>query len=128
MVPSSTAAAKAIGLVIPELKGKINGSVIRVPTIAGSLVDLVVELNQEVTEQIINETFEKNANETLAYITDPIVSSDIIRTTYGSLYDKNTLQILKSNPRFIKLISWYDNEMSYVNQLVRLLNKLASLN
>ncbi|QTX02743.1 glyceraldehyde-3-phosphate dehydrogenase [Candidatus Phytoplasma luffae] len=128
MVPSSTAAAKAIGLVIPELKGKINGSAIRVPTIAGSLVDLVVELNQEVTEQIINETFEKNANETLAYITDPIVSSDIIGTTYGSLYDKNTLQILKSNPRFIKLISWYDNEMSYVNQLVRLLNKLASLN
>ncbi|WP_349402115.1 NAD-dependent glyceraldehyde-3-phosphate dehydrogenase, type I [Candidatus Phytoplasma solani] len=127
MVPSSTGAAKAIGLVIPELKGKLDGTAIRVPTITGSLVDLTVELKQEATAQTINETFKKSANETLAYITDPIVSSDIVGTTYGSLYDANTLQILKESPRFIKLMSWYDNEMSYVNQLVRLLYKISSL-
>ncbi|CCP88271.1 type I glyceraldehyde-3-phosphate dehydrogenase [Candidatus Phytoplasma solani] len=127
MVPSSTGAAKAIGLVIPELKGKLDGTAIRVPTITGSLVDLTAELNQEVSAQTINETFKKSANETLAYITDPIVSSDIVGTSYGSLYDSNTLQILKESPRFIKLMSWYDNEMSYVSQLVRLLHKISSL-
>ncbi|AGL90219.1 Glyceraldehyde-3-phosphate dehydrogenase [Candidatus Phytoplasma australiense] len=128
MVPSSTGAARAIGLVLPELKGKLDGTAVRVPTITGSLVDLTAELNQEVSETEINEAFQKGANETLAYVTDPIVSSDVIGTTYGSLYDSNTLQILKENPRFIKLMSWYDNEMSYVNQLVRLLHKIASLN
>jgi len=124
IVPSSTGAAKAIGLVIPELKGKIDGTALRVPTLTGSLVDLTAELNQKVTREMINNVMRKNVNETLAYVEDPIVSSDIIGSTYGSLYDANTLQILKDKPRFIKLISWYDNEMSYVNQLVRLLKKI----
>ncbi|TVY12184.1 type I glyceraldehyde-3-phosphate dehydrogenase [Candidatus Phytoplasma pini] len=124
IVPSSTGAAKAIGLVIPELKGKIDGTALRIPTLTGSLVDLTVELNQEATHEMINNVIKQNANETLAYIDDPIVSSDIIGSNYGSLYDANTLQILKEKPRFIKLISWYDNEMSYVNQLVRLLKKI----
>ncbi|WP_323847794.1 MAG: type I glyceraldehyde-3-phosphate dehydrogenase [Phytoplasma sp.] len=127
IVPSSTGAAKAIGLVIPELKGKIDGIAIRVPTLSGSLVDLTVELNKEVTLEILNNLFQKKANETLAYIQDPIVSSDIIGTSYGSLYDSNAVQVLKDKPRFVKLISWYDNEMSYVSQLVRLLNKMTCL-
>ncbi|MDC9032227.1 type I glyceraldehyde-3-phosphate dehydrogenase [Columbia Basin potato purple top phytoplasma] len=127
MIPSSTGAAKAIGLVIPELKGKIDGMAIRVPTLSGSLVDLTAELNQEVTPDIVNKVFKKNVNETLAYIEDPIVSSDIIGSLYGSLYDSNTIQVLKERPRFVKLISWYDNEMSYVSQLVRLLDKMINL-
>lgn len=127
MVPTSTGAAKAISLVIPELKDKIDGTAIRVPTITGSLIDLTVELNKAVTIENVNAIFKRNSNETLAYIEDPIVSSDVIGSSYGSLYDSNTLQILKDNPKFIKLMAWYDNEMSYVSQLVRLLKKLSSL-
>ncbi|MGI3136444.1 MAG: type I glyceraldehyde-3-phosphate dehydrogenase [Candidatus Phytoplasma vitis] len=127
MVPSSTGAAKAISLVIPELKGKIDGTAIRVPSLTGSLVDLTVELKKEVTVEMINNVFKKSANETLAFIKDPIVSSDIIGTSFGSLFDSNTVQILKERPRFVKLISWYDNEMSYVSQLTRLLLKMVTL-
>ncbi|PQP79925.1 type I glyceraldehyde-3-phosphate dehydrogenase [Candidatus Phytoplasma phoenicium] len=127
MVPTSTGAAKAISLVIPELKDKIDGTAIRVPTITGSLIDLTVELNKAVTIENVNAIFKRNSNETLAYIEDPIVSSDVIGSSYGSLYDSNTLQILKDNPKFIKLMAWYDNEMSYVSQLVRLLKKVSSL-
>ncbi|MGE9276717.1 MAG: type I glyceraldehyde-3-phosphate dehydrogenase [Candidatus Phytoplasma pruni] len=125
MVPTSTGVVKAIGLVLPELKGKIDGTSVRVPTVTGSLVDLTVELNQEVTAEQVNQVFAKNANETLGYVKDPIVSSDVVGTSYGSLYDSNTLQILQKNPKFIKLMSWYDNEMSYVSQLVRLLRKMS---
>ncbi|MFB5029877.1 MAG: Glyceraldehyde-3-phosphate dehydrogenase [Candidatus Phytoplasma pruni] len=127
MVPTSTGVVKAIGLVLPELKGKIDGTSVRVPTVTGSLVDLTVELNQEVTAEQVNQVFAKNANETLGYVKDPIVSSDIVGTSYGSLYDSNTLQILHKKPKFIKLMSWYDNEMSYVSQLVRLLHKMSTL-
>ncbi|MEC4558850.1 MAG: type I glyceraldehyde-3-phosphate dehydrogenase ['Conium maculatum' witches'-broom phytoplasma] len=127
MVPTSTGVVQAIGLVLPELKGKIDGTSVRVPTVTGSLVDLTVELNQEVTSEQVNQVFAKNANETLGYVTDPIVSSDVVGTTYGSLYDSNTLQILQTKPKFIKLMSWYDNEMSYVSQLVRLLHKMSTL-
>ncbi len=127
MVPTSTGVVQAIGLVLPELKGKIDGTSVRVPTVTGSLVDLTVELNQEVTAEQVNQVFAKNANETLGYVTDPIVSSDVVGTTYGSLYDSNTLQILQTKPKFIKLMSWYDNEMSYVSQLVRLLHKMSTL-
>ncbi|WEK82418.1 MAG: type I glyceraldehyde-3-phosphate dehydrogenase [Candidatus Phytoplasma pruni] len=127
MVPTSTGVVKAIGLVLPELKGKIDGTSVRVPTVTGSLVDLTAELNQEVTVEQVNQVFAKNANETLGYVKDPIVSSDIVGTAYGSLYDSNTLQILQTKPKFIKLMSWYDNEMSYVSQLVRLLHKMSTL-
>ncbi|WP_017192804.1 type I glyceraldehyde-3-phosphate dehydrogenase [Italian clover phyllody phytoplasma] len=127
MVPTSTGVVKAIGLVLPELKGKIDGTSVRVPTVTGSLVDLTVELNQEVTAEQVNQVFAKNTNETLGYVKDPIVSSDIVGTSYGSLYDSNTLQILQTKPKFIKLMSWYDNEMSYVSQLVRLLHKMSTL-
>jgi len=127
IIPSSTGAAAAIGLVLPELKGKLDGTALRVPTITGSVVDLTVELNKDVTLADIDAAFRAAANETLKYEADPIVSSDVIGTHYGSIYDANTTQVLKTNPRFVKVMSWYDNEMSYTAQLVRTMTKLASL-
>lgn len=127
IIPSSTGAAKAIGLVLPQLKGKLDGTALRVPTITGSVVDLTVELGRAVTLEELDAAFKKAANETLAYVTDPIVSSDVIGSHYGSLYDANTTQILKEDPKFVKVMAWYDNEMSYTAQLVRTVEKLASL-
>ncbi|HHY96437.1 MAG TPA: type I glyceraldehyde-3-phosphate dehydrogenase [Acholeplasma sp.] len=127
IIPSSTGAAKAIGLVLPELKGKLDGTALRVPTITGSIIDLTVELQKEVTVEEVNAAFKKAANETLLYTEDPIVSADIIGTHYGSVFDANTTQILKTNPKFVKVMSWYDNEMSYTAQLVRTMEKFAKL-
>lgn len=128
IIPSSTGAAKAIGLVMPELKGKLDGTALRVPTITGSVVDLTVELKKEVTLEQIDAAFKKEANESLAYVVDPIVSTDVIGSHYGSLYDANTTQILNvDGKQLVKIFTWYDNEMSYVAQLVRTLGKLASL-
>ncbi len=127
IIPSSTGAAAAIGLVLPELKGKLDGTALRVPTITGSIVDLTVELSREVTLAEVDAAYKAAANESLAYVTDPIVSADVIGSHYGSLYDANTTQILKSNPKFVKVMAWYDNEMSYTAQLVRTMVKLASL-
>src|SRR5690554_961117 len=128
IIPSSTGAAKAIGLVLPQLKGKLDGTALRVPTITGSIVDLTVELGREVTLAEVDAVFKAAANETLAYVTDPIVSSDVIGTRYGSLYDANTTQIVNYGDRqLVKVMAWYDNEMSYTSQLVRTVSKLASL-
>lgn len=127
IIPSSTGAAKAIGLVLPQLKGKLDGTALRVPVITGSIVDLTVELKKDVTLAEIDAAFKKAANETLAYCADPIVSSDVIGTHYGSIYDAQTTQILKNNPKFVKVMAWYDNEMSYTAQLVRTVEKIASL-
>ncbi|WP_026399917.1 type I glyceraldehyde-3-phosphate dehydrogenase [Acholeplasma equifetale] len=127
IIPSSTGAAKAIGLVLPELKGKLDGTALRVPTITGSIIDLTVELQKEVTVEEVNAAFKKAANETLLYTEDPIVSADVIGTHYGSIFDANTTQILKTNPKFVKVMSWYDNEMSYTAQLVRTMEKFAKL-
>ncbi len=128
IVPSSTGAAKAIGLVLPQLKGKLDGTALRVPTITGSIVDLTVELKRNVTLEEVDAAFKAAANETLAYVTDPIVSSDVIGSRYGSLYDANTTQIVNfDGKQLVKVMSWYDNEMSYTAQLVRTVTKLASL-
>jgi len=127
IIPSSTGAAKAIGLVMPHLAGKLDGTSLRVPTITGSVVDLTVELKKEVTLEQIDAAFKKAANETLQYCVDPIVSTDVIGTHYGSIYDAHTTQILKANPKFVKVMAWYDNEMSYTAQMVRTLAKMASL-
>ncbi len=127
IIPSSTGAAAAISLVIPSLKGKLDGTALRVPTITGSIVDLTVELKKEVTLELIDEAFKKAANETLQYQPDPIVSADVIGSHYGSIYDANTTQILKSDAKFVKVMAWYDNEMSYTAQLVRTMLKIASL-
>ena len=125
MVPTSTGAAKAIGKVIPNLEGKILGSAIRVPVSDGSLIDLVVELKKKVTKEQINETFKKNANETLEYTEDPIVSSDIISSSCGATVDGNLTNVIEVNKhQLVHIVAWYDNEMGYSYQMVRTLSKM----
>jgi len=128
MVPTSTGAAVAVGKVLPQLNGKLDGMAVRVPTVTGSCVDLVVELEKEVTVEQINAAMKAAANETLGYTEDPIVSSDIIGSHYGSLFDAQTTKVMTvDGKQLVKLLTWYDNEMSYTAQLVRTCKKLASL-
>ncbi|MDY0277363.1 MAG: type I glyceraldehyde-3-phosphate dehydrogenase [Acholeplasma sp.] len=128
IIPSSTGAAKAIGLVLPELKGKLDGTALRVPTITGSVVDLTVELAKNVTVEEVNAAMKAAANETLAYTEDPIVSTDIIGDTHGSTFDAHTTQIVNvDGKQLVKVMTWYDNEMSYTAQLVRTAKKIAKL-
>ena len=128
MVPTSTGAAKAIGLVLPELKGKLHGLAVRVPTITGSVVDLVVELEANPTVEEINNVMKNAANETLGYNGDEIVSCDIIGETHGSIFDpKLTMMLDVEGKKMYKLFTWYDNESSYVNQLVRTTLYFANL-
>ncbi len=128
IVPSSTGAAKAIGLVIPELNGKLDGSAQRVPTITGSLTELTCVLENNTTVEEINAAMKAAANESFGYTEDEIVSSDIIGMSFGSLFDATQTKILEVNgQQLVKVVSWYDNEMSYVNQLVRTAKLFASL-
>lgn len=127
IVPTSTGAAKAIGLVLPELNGKLDGTALRVPTITGSIVDLTVELGKEVTVEDVNKAMENAQSESFKYAVDPIVSGDVIGTTYGSIFDSLSTQIVESNGKqLVKVLAWYDNEMSYTSQLVRTVKKFAS--
>lgn len=120
IVPASTGAAKTVGVVLPELKGKLDGIALRVPTITGSVVDLTVELKNSVTVEEINAAVKNASNETLGYTEDPIVSSDVIGSSYACIFDALSTQILESDGKqLIKLIAWYDNEMSFTYQLVR---------
>lgn len=120
IIPSSTGAAKAIGLVIPSLQGKLSGSALRVPTTTGSVVDLTVELKRNVTKEEINEAFKRSINETLGYTEDPIVSSDIIGSSLGALVDGLLTEVLEvDGKQLVKVIAWYDNEMGYSTQMVR---------
>ncbi len=128
IVPSSTGAAKAIGLVIPELNGKLDGSAQRVPTITGSLTEVTCVLDKNTTVEEINAAMKAAANESFGYTEDEIVSSDIIGMSFGSLFDATQTKILEVNgQQLVKVVSWYDNEMSYVNQLVRTAKLFASL-
>ena len=120
MVPTSTGAAKAIGLVLPKLKGKLHGLAVRVPTITGSVIDLVVELKKTPTVEEINKAMKAVSNETLGYNDEEIVSCDIISETHGSIFDPKLTMVLDvEGKKMYKLFAWYDNESSYVNQLVR---------
>lgn len=120
IIPSSTGAAKAIGLVIPSLQGRLSGSALRVPTTTGSVVDLTVELKKNVTVEEVNNAIKANVNETLGYTEDPIVSSDIIGSHLGSLVDGLLTEVLEvDGKQFVKVIAWYDNEMGYSSQMVR---------
>jgi glyceraldehyde 3-phosphate dehydrogenase len=120
MVPSSTGAASAIGLVLPGLKGKLDGVAIRVPTPTGSLIDFTVELERHVSVEDINNAMKVAANETLGYTEDPIVSTDTIGITYGSLFDAQLTQIVEvDGKQLVKIFAWYDNEMSYTAQMIR---------
>ena len=124
IVPTSTGAAKAIGKVIPELDGKFKGGAIRVPVSDGSLIDLSLELKTKVSVDEINNCFKNNTNETLGYTEDPIVSSDIIGTSYGSLVDGKLTDVLEVNGKqMVKIVAWYDNEMGYSYQMVRTAKK-----
>ena len=121
IVPSSTGAASAIGLVLPELKGKLDGTAMRVPVTTGSVVDLTLELEKNVTKEEINNCFINNQNETIKYTTDPIVSSDIIGMECGALVDGLLTNVIETEDKsqLVKVVAWYDNEMSYSCQMVR---------
>jgi glyceraldehyde 3-phosphate dehydrogenase len=128
IVPNSTGAAKAIGLVLPELKGKLDGSAQRVPTITGSLTELVSVLSKKVTAEEINAAMKAASNESFGYTEDEIVSSDIIGTSFGSLFDATQTKVITvGDQQLVKTVSWYDNEMSYVSQLVRTVKYFAGL-
>ena len=128
IVPNSTGAAKAIGLVLPELKGKLDGSAQRVPTITGSLTELTSILSKTVTIEEVNAAMKAASNESFGYTEDEIVSTDIIGTTFGSLFDATQTKVLTvGDKQLVKTVSWYDNEMSYVSQLVRTVHHFAGL-
>lgn len=128
IVPNSTGAAKAIGLVLPELKGKLDGGAQRVPTITGSLTELTSILSKPVTKDEINAAMKAAANESFGYTEDEIVSSDIIGIHYGSLFDATQTKVMTvGDKQLVKTVSWYDNEMSYVSQLVRTVKFFAKL-
>ena len=128
IVPNSTGAAKAIGLVLPELKGKLDGSAQRVPTVTGSLTELTVILKKKTTAEEINAAMKAAANESFGYNEDEIVSSDIIGTSFGSLFDATQTKVMTvGDNQLVKTVSWYDNEMSYVSQLVRTVKYFAGL-
>lgn len=128
IIPNSTGAAKAIGLVLPELKGKLDGGAQRVPTVTGSLTELVTVLEKKTTAEEINAAMKAAANESFGYNVDEIVSSDIIGTSYGSLFDATQTKVITvGDTQMVKTVSWYDNEMSYVSQLVRTVKHFAGL-
>ena len=128
IVPNTTGAAKAIGLVLPSLKGKLDGSAQRVPTITGSLTELTTILGKKVTVEEINIAMKAASNESFGYTEDEIVSSDVIGITYGSLFDATQTKVQTvGDTQLVKTVCWYDNEMSYVSQLVRTVNYFAQL-
>jgi glyceraldehyde 3-phosphate dehydrogenase len=127
-IPTTTGAAKAVGLVIPDLKGKLDGVAMRVPVPDGSLVDLVAELNTNVTAEEINSQMKKAAEgklkDILEYCEDPIVSSDVVGNSHSSIFDALSTKVMDNN--FVKVISWYDNEWGYSKRTVDLAKKMAS--
>lgn len=125
IVPTSTGAAVAVGKVLPELLGKLDGGALRVPTITGSCVDLVIELEKKVTVEEINAAMKAASNESLGYTEDPIVSSDIIGCRFGSLFDAQCTKVMEvDGKQLVKILTWYDNEMSYTAQMVRTIKYL----
>ncbi|WP_028855092.1 type I glyceraldehyde-3-phosphate dehydrogenase [Psychrilyobacter atlanticus] len=128
MVPTTTGAATALGKVIPHLDGKLGGAAIRVPAVTGSCVDLMVRLKKNVEAEDINRAMKEAANETLGYTEDPIVSSDCIGMHYGSLFDAQCTTVMTvDGHQIIKVLAWYDNEMSYTAQLVRTCKKISNI-
>lgn len=126
IVPTSTGAATAIGKVIPELDGKLIGGAMRVPVSDGSLVDLVLELEKNVTKEEINQAYKSAINETLEYTDDPIVSCDIISSTCGATVDGSLTDVVETDKgQLVKVVAWYDNEMGYSSQMVRTAKKLV---
>lgn len=128
IVPYTTGAAKAIGLVIPELQGKLDGSSQRVPVMTGSIVELFTILQQEVTVEMVNAAMKANSNDSYGYTEEHLVSSDIIGMEYGALFDATQTKIVSmGGQQLVKTVAWYDNEMSFVKQLVRTLEYFGEL-
>jgi glyceraldehyde 3-phosphate dehydrogenase len=128
IVPNSTGAAKAIGLVLPSLKGKMDGSAQRVPTLTGSLTEVTAILGKKTTPEEVNAEMKAASNESFGYTEDEIVSSDIIGINYGSLFDATQTKVQTvGDTQIVRTVSWYDNEMSYVSQLVRTLKYFAKM-
>jgi glyceraldehyde 3-phosphate dehydrogenase len=127
LIPASTGAAKAVGLVLPDLKGKLTGFAVRAPVPTGSVVDLTVLLARETTKEEINEAFKAQADTgafegILRYTEDPLVSSDIVKTTHSSIFDSQLTEVLDGN--FAKVVAWYDNEWGYSNRCVELAQRV----
>ena len=121
IVPTSTGAASAIGKVLPNLEGKLDGMAMRVPVTTGSVIDLVLELEKNTSVEEINKAFEINQNETIQITKDPIVSSDIIGSHTGALVDAGLTNVITvDGKQLVKVVAWYDNEMGYSTQMVRL--------
>jgi len=125
IIPTTTGAAKAVGLVLPELKGKLHGFAMRVPVPDGSITDFTAILKKEVTKEDVNAAM-KNASETylkgiMQYVTDPIVSSDIVGNSYSSIFDS---ELTMANGNLVKVVAWYDNEFGYSNRIVDLIARL----
>jgi glyceraldehyde 3-phosphate dehydrogenase len=129
LVPTSTGAAKAIGLVIPELDGKLNGVAVRAPVITGSVVDLVCTVERATSEDEVNQAFAERADSgplegILKYTEDPIVSSDIVTSAYSSIFDAGLTMVI--DERLVKVVSWYDNEWGYSNRLIDLAERVLA--
>ncbi len=127
LIPASTGAAKAIGLVMPELDGKLNGIAVRAPVPTGSVVDLVCNVSRETTADEVNGAFEEAADKgplegVLRYADEPLVSSDIVKSPYSSIFDSQLTMVVDGT--LVKVISWYDNEWGYSNRCVELAQKL----
>ena len=124
IVPASTGAANAIGEVIPELKGKLDGTAFRVPVANGSCIDLTLNLKREVTAEEINNIISLNQSNVLKITDDKIVSSDILGSRYASIVDAGCTTVLASNPKLVKIVAWYDNEWGYTIQMIRTMDNL----
>src|SRR5215204_5968871 len=129
LVPTSTGAAKAVGLVLPELDGKLNGMSVRAPVITGSVVDLVCEVSRETTKEEVNEAFAAKADSgglegILKYSDDPIVSTDIVGSAYSSIFDAPLTMVIDG--KLVKVVSWYDNEWGYSNRVVDLAQRVLA--
>src|SRR5688572_10282039 len=129
LVPTSTGAAKAIGLVVPELDGKLNGMSVRAPVITGSVVDIVCEVGRATTKEEVNEAFAAKADTgslegILRYSDDPLVSSDIVSSPYSSIFDAPLTMVI--DERLVKVVAWYDNEWGYSNRVVDLAQRVLA--
>jgi glyceraldehyde 3-phosphate dehydrogenase len=124
LVPTSTGAAKAIGLVIPELAGKLHGFAVRVPIPTGSLVDLTVETKRETSVEEINALFRERASDVLAYSEAPIVSADVVKSPYSSIFDAPLTAVIDGTQ--VKVVAWYDNEWGYSTRLVELAERVLA--
>ncbi|MDD3124145.1 MAG: type I glyceraldehyde-3-phosphate dehydrogenase [Candidatus Izemoplasmatales bacterium] len=128
IVPTTTGAAKAVALVLPQLKGKMDGLALRVPVITGSIVDLVVELKTTVTKEQVNAAVKAAVSDTVGYTEDPIVSSDTIGISQGTLFDASSTIVMNTDgQQLVKVLTWYDNEASFTHQMVRTLKHFATL-